>query len=442
MKFIIVFFLFVLSAVSASAQKPTDILATAENHQFTAADLDSGVREALTNLPQTVAAARREALAQMVTQIMFEAEAKSKNETVDKLLETEVNAKLPMPPDEQIKAVYDANQSKLEGKSLEEARPAIVAFLQRGDEQKALESYIAELQKKYSPVINSNLDSISSGLSVVLATVAGQKVTSRELLEKNKIVLYNAEAEVYDAVRANLEQVILNALIADEAAAQNITASDILAREVTDKLKDYTNEESARLQNALEDRLFTKYKVKFTLKEPAPPVQNISTDDDPAQGSANAPVTIVMFSDFQCPACSGTYPILKSVIAEYKDKVRFVERDFPLVNIHENAYQAAVAANAAKAQGKFFEYTELLYKNQSALDVESLLKYAEQVGLDRRKFAADMKNPQFAAEIQKDISDGESYGVGGTPTIFVNGVMVRNLTARAFRAAIENALKK
>ena len=442
MKIISAFFLLIFAAVFAAAQKPSDVLATAGNHQFTAADLDSRVREALTKIPQLLASARREALAQMVSQIMFEAEAKEKNVAIEKLLETEIRSKLPTPSDEQIKAVYEANKDSFVNKSVEEARPPIIAFLQRDAEQKALENYITALQKKYNPVINGNLESLSPGFSVILATVAGQKITSKDLLEKNKVTFYETEADVYDAARANLEEVVLNALIADEAAAENVTASDIIAREVTDQQKDYTNEEIARLQTALRDRLFAKYKAKFTLKEPAPPVQNISTDDDPAQGSANAPVTIVMFSDFQCPACSATYPVLKSVIAEYKDKVRFVERDFPLINIHENAYQAAIAANAANAQGKFFEYTEILYKNQSALDVESLLKYADQLKLDRRKFAADMKNEKFAAEIQKDIADGESYGIRGTPTIFVNGVMVRNLTAQAFREAIERALKK
>jgi protein-disulfide isomerase len=149
-----------------------------------------------------------------------------------------------------------------------------------------------------------------------------------------------------------------------------------------------------------------------------------------------------MFSDFQCPACARTHPELKRVIAEYKDKVRFVVRDFPLENAHPNAFEAALAANAAHRQGKFVEYIEILYRNQEALDGASLRTYAEQLKLDLAKFEAAIADPAAAAEVKKDQSDGRSYGVGGTPTIFVNGVKVHRLSAPAFRDAIERALKK
>jgi protein-disulfide isomerase len=171
-------------------------------------------------------------------------------------------------------------------------------------------------------------------------------------------------------------------------------------------------------------------------------VQNISIDDDPTQGKTTAPVTVVMFTDFQCPACAATHPVLKKVLAEYADKVRFVVRDFPLVQIHQNAFQAALAANAANAQGKFFEYIEILYKNQTVLDAASLKKYADEAGLNQKQFALDLSQPKFADEVRKDMTDGKTYGISATPTIFVNGVKVRNLSAQAFKTAIENALRK
>jgi protein-disulfide isomerase len=148
-----------------------------------------------------------------------------------------------------------------------------------------------------------------------------------------------------------------------------------------------------------------------------------------------------MFADFQCPACSRTHPILQKVLAEFPGKVRFVARDFPLENIHENAFRSAVAAGAANAQGKFFEYGELLYKNQEALDDASLKKYAAQAGLNMRQFELDFSSEKTAAEVRKDMNDAESYGVTGTPTIFINGVMVRQLSEESFRNAIREALK-
>ena len=188
--------------------------------------------------------------------------------------------------------------------------------------------------------------------------------------------------------------------------------------------------------------LFAKYEVKILLKEPPVIAQDVSVDDDPSRGPATAPVTVVMFSDFQCPACARTHPVLKSVISEYGDKIRFVVRDFPLESIHENAFTAAMAANAARAQGKYFEYIDLLYRNQSALDAASLKKYAANLGLNAKQFELDLTVERSAAEIRKDHADGNAHGVSGTPAIFVNGVKVHRLSAESFRRSIDRAVAK
>ncbi|HEY2846857.1 MAG TPA: thioredoxin domain-containing protein, partial [Pyrinomonadaceae bacterium] len=152
--------------------------------------------------------------------------------------------------------------------------------------------------------------------------------------------------------------------------------------------------------------------------------------------------TIVMFSDFQCPACSATDPILQRVMAQYPGKIRFIVRDFPLESLHPNAPHAALAAAAANKQGKFFEYIDILYKNQDALDDASLTKYATQLGLNASQFELDFKSGATAAELEKDIADGDSYHITGTPTIFINGVRIRTLSAGAFKAAIDRGLAK
>ena len=164
-------------------------------------------------------------------------------------------------------------------------------------------------------------------------------------------------------------------------------------------------------------KLYAKYAVKFTLDEPAPVARTIATENSPSRGNLNAPVTVVMFSDFQCSHCAATHPVLQKVIGEYKDKIRFVVRDFPLVSIHGNAFNAALAANAAKNQGKFFEYIEILYKNQDNLDKESLKKYAASLNLNLKQFELDLNDEKNAAAVQKDVADGESYGIRSTPTI-------------------------
>ncbi|HEU0251576.1 MAG TPA: thioredoxin domain-containing protein, partial [Pyrinomonadaceae bacterium] len=149
-------------------------------------------------------------------------------------------------------------------------------------------------------------------------------------------------------------------------------------------------------------------------------------------------VTVVEFTDFECPACAAMHPVLEDVLRSYGTKVRFVVRDFPL-NQHEFARKAAEAANAAHAQGKFFEYISLLFKNQKALDVPSLKKYASEVGLNRARFDAALDRGVYAAEVEKDQEEGEMYGVSSTPAIFINGVRLRVLSVEGLREAIDRA---
>jgi protein-disulfide isomerase len=208
---------------------------------------------------------------------------------------------------------------------------------------------------------------------------------------------------------------------------------------VRNQIAQYLQErERQRLEEELSARLRKNANIRWLITEPPQPVQNISIDDDPMRGPATAPVTIVEFTDFQCPACAAMHPVIEEVLKSYGNKVRFVVRDFPL-DRHENARKAAEAANAANAQGKFFEYIALLFKRQSALDVPSLKKYASELGLDRARFDAALDRGTYAAEVKHDIEDGEMYGVGVTPTIFVNGVQLRTLSAEGLRAAIDRA---
>lgn len=441
MKFFTAVFCLAVFAFSIFAQKPDEVLATATNKTFAASALDEQGQKALANRQEIIADARLELFAKQVSEILLATEAAAKKTTIEKL-EAEAFAKVAAPQDEQIQAVYDANKDRLGNKPLEQVRPQIVAFLRREPEQKALENYIAALKTKYKTVFGKDVNAPDLKPNDVSASVGKTQITIKDFEEKNKFALYELEAKIYDAVKHSLEDAIFNELLSTEAAEKKVSTNDIIAAEVSDKMKDFSDDERYILMSALKSRLYTKYNVKFLFKEPETIAQNISTDDDPSQGAANAPVTIVMFSDFQCPACAATHPVLKNVIAAYKDKVRFVVRDFPLVSIHENAFQAAQAANAANAQGKFFEYTELLYNNQDKLDNASLKEFATKLGLDRKKFDADLDGGKYADEVRKDMADGANYSVNSTPTVFINGIKIRHNTAEDFKEAIERALKK
>jgi protein-disulfide isomerase len=442
MRIVSIFLCLIFFSLSLAAQTPEQVLATADGQKFTVKDLPPEVGAAYVNLSKSIAEMRKNLLEQQIIETIFGIEAKSKNLSIDKYLE-QIKAKVPAPAEKDIQAVYDANRTAIGDKPLDELRPQIVAFLREEPEQKALLAVFNTLKTKYKIVAGKDVNALSLRPADILATVGAKPVTVNEFDAQNKITLYEAKAKVFDAVKFALNELIYNALIAVEAKSLNIETSDLIAREVTDKLREYTAQERYELENALRKQLFAKYKTQILLKEPVPLVLNISTENAAFKGDATAPVTVVMFSDFQCSACSATHPVLQKVLAEYPaGKIRFVVRNFPLVTIHENAYSAALAANAARAQGKFFEYTEVLYRNQNALDLESLKRYAGELGLNLPQFELDFQSEKNAETVRRDMTDGRSYGINATPTIFVNGVKVRVNTADGFREAINKALKK
>ena len=180
--------------------------------------------------------------------------------------------------------------------------------------------------------------------------------------------------------------------------------------------------------------------------QPSPTVAvvPVSADDDPGLGPADAGVVIVEFSDFQCFYCARfATETLGQILNTYGKSVRLVYRDFPLISIHSQAQKAAEAAQCAQEQGKYWEYHDLLFENQQALDIGSLKAYAEQLGLDTDDFDDCLDSGRFASEVAKDLTDGQGYGVTATPTFFINGRLVRGAQPfSVFQALIEEQLAK
>jgi protein-disulfide isomerase len=176
---------------------------------------------------------------------------------------------------------------------------------------------------------------------------------------------------------------------------------------------------------------------------------------DPAKGSADALVTIVEYSDFQCPFCSRVAvpyvdprtqtevkPALPDVLAKYGSKVRVVFKQYPLVSIHPDAFLAGEASLAAHEQGKFWEFHDKIFANQKAIKRPDLEKYATELGLDMAKFKAALDTGKFKPVVDAQMKQGQAIGVPGTPTFFINGKSFNQaLTVDGFSAAIDAALK-
>jgi diadenylate cyclase len=161
---------------------------------------------------------------------------------------------------------------------------------------------------------------------------------------------------------------------------------------------------------------------------------------DHARGPKDAPVTLVMYGDYECPYCGEAHPVLKELEGRVGEGVRFVFRHFPLDSVHPRARRAAQAAEAAASQGRFWELHDLLYERQDELGEEDLMRHAAELGLDLRRFEEDLANDHHAWRIEEDRLGGNRAGVRGTPAFFVNGVRYAGaMDLDGLLAAVEEA---
>lgn len=169
---------------------------------------------------------------------------------------------------------------------------------------------------------------------------------------------------------------------------------------------------------------------------------DVSVDDDPAWGPEDAPVVIVEFSDFQCPFCGRFHEQTYSQLREnYAGQIRFVYRDYPILQLHPNALISAQAANCAGDQDKYWEYHDLLLTNQDRSSRADLGDFAAELELDMDEFNECLDSGRYEQEVNADVQDGNRYGVRGTPTFFINGqVLIGAQPYETFAAAIEAEL--
>ncbi len=176
----------------------------------------------------------------------------------------------------------------------------------------------------------------------------------------------------------------------------------------------------------------------------------VVSDTDHVRGDKNSPVTLIEYGDFQCPACGSFYPIIKSLESQYKGRVKFVFRHFPLSQIHPNAFASSRAAEAASRQGKFFEMHDKLYETQqlwgqAKTNQQALFEgYAKELGLDMTKFTADYESSEVANKINSDFESGkQTFSITSTPSFILDGEKIDNPTdVAAFSKLLDKALAK
>jgi protein-disulfide isomerase len=291
------------------------------------------------------------------------------------------------------------------------------------------------------------------------ARIGDRAVTVKELDEKwraeNPAAHAEATQKLYEGRRGALEQILAEMLIAEAAKGSGmsleafeesqistrvkpVTDADVVAfyqanigqmqgrslEAMTPAINRYLSEQNrtAARQTWLAELRKKGPDVRVMIDPPRHSVTLASTD--PSLGSASAPVTIVEFSDFQCPFCRQAAPTLKQIRDKYGDKVRVVWKDFPLTQIHPQAFKAGEAAHCAAEQGKFWEYHDRLFANQQALQPADLKKHAVETGLDSAKFDACLDSSKYGDRVREGVAQGARLGVNSTPTMYVNGRLV------------------
>jgi protein-disulfide isomerase len=292
--------------------------------------------------------------------------------------------------------------------------------------------------------------------SEVVAKIGDRPVTMRELEERwsagNPKEYAEATQKVYDGRRAALESMVAESLVGTAAKAKGMTPDAYLESEISKRAKPVTDADvvtfyqqninqmqgrsldavSPAINRYLTDqrRATARQELIGELRKSGPavtvmfevPRRTIEVAaTDPSIGSANAPITIVEFSDFQCPFCQRAAPTLKQIRDKYGDKVRIVWKDYPLTQIHPQAFKAAEAARCADEQGKFWEFHDHLFANQQALQPDNLKQYAADMKLDAAKFNACLDTSKYAERVRDGVAAGTRLGVNSTPTTYING---------------------
>lgn len=165
-------------------------------------------------------------------------------------------------------------------------------------------------------------------------------------------------------------------------------------------------------------------------------IYDLETSDDPSIGSAEAAVTIVEFADFECPFSRDSSFILRELATVYADNIYYIYRDFPLTDLHAMAQKAAEAGECAQDQGKFWEYHDKMYQNQTSLNEESLVAFAQSLNMNVTEFESCLDSGRYAEEVLDDYEAGLASGVRGTPTFFINGNRIAGSIPRDILEAI------
>jgi protein-disulfide isomerase len=304
------------------------------------------------------------------------------------------------------------------------------------------------------------------GSKDVVAVVDHVAITQTDLEQKQSAKLLKARGQYFVAERDALNQLIDDTLLETQARKEDVGVDQLLDLHVTSQVKDPSEDQLRVYYEGLQtDTPYSEARLKIletihtlrinkaraeylqSLRVAAdvqfmlmPPTADVALGDAPTRGPRDATVTIIEFADYECPYCQKIHPELKQLEEEFRGRVLFAFKDYPLA-MHKRAEKAAEAARCAGGQGKFWEYHDALFEGKNGLEVSQLKEDARTVGLDGSAFDKCLDSGDQAAAIKQDLEEGSRLGLSGTPTLFVNKHVFSGATSYAIlREAVEEQI--
>jgi protein-disulfide isomerase len=384
-------------APAAKAPSPRAV-ATIDGKELEPAAFDAELRKKIEGVDAAVAEARRAALEDEIVDVRLHLESERRGVSFQDLWESEVLKKTPPASQADIETEFERVKKWLPNKTIADLRPRLEALALVRNREKREREVADSLNDRFPLVRGADPNGGILAGDVVLATVGGRPITAA-------------------------------------SAATRLDAAAYFVR------RDLYYQTSAAVEKAASAR-FPGRTVETHVEARPAPVLALDLAGAPARGRADAPVTLVEFADFECPHCAHGFEQVEEIKKTHGDQVRYVFRNFPLPS-HEHALKAAEAGLAAAAQGRFFEIATLMFRNQNALDIPSLKRYAAEAGCDPARFAADLDSGRFGTVALLERREGDRVGVAGTPSFFVNGVPVLwDGTVASLRTAVGVALAR
>lgn len=446
------------------------VLAQVNGSVITRQEIDQQIRPLLTELTKSLGRARQKQLDLLINGHLLDREANARETTTANLLQQEVVAKTATPTHEEALAFYQTHRLRFPG-DFARWKDQILQHLNQTRQGEAAQTLAEELRANAEVDIYvqaPRLSDVEGDANEILAMVEGHTITRGDVDQGLTHVLSLVQQQIHGRRREALARAIEKKLIELEAEKRNMSITSILEAEVLPQVASVTEEDLVRFctqnqnqiaadlrdprdrdavfrylttmrtraaESEFAKRLRENASIEMYLEETPRPVYDIAVDDQPSVGDADAPHTLVVFTDFECRRCAQLHESLRLLLEQHEHRVKVVSRDFPLSQ-HPRAMAAAIAAEAAREQGRYWEFAQRLFEHPTKLEDQDLRIHAADLDLDLDAFDAAIQSDAVAQRVRDDRNEGLRLGIRSTPVVFLNGRPLDDHTHQGLKEAL------